>query len=213
MKEIYIYIYIPEAQKNLLKKGKKNVSIFPWRTKELFLPEHQYRILSKPLFLSLSKTFTSRRGGDKKERVPHDGEAWKPEMKRRDTIKRSDWFRQVSSLITVPPICVASHYRPTWPAFARWYMTNDLVKSVEQQTPRKGRRGRLMESNTFHACKPSSNQMARYIIPSRADIKFHELFIRILINPCKSRDRKYRLRYYREQIDTMRRIYSIFLFR
>lgn len=70
-----IYIYIPEAQKNLLKKGKKNVSIFPWRTKELFLPEHQYRILSKPLFLSLSKTFTSRRGGDKKERVPHDGEA------------------------------------------------------------------------------------------------------------------------------------------
>lgn len=80
------------------------------------------------------------------------------------------------------------------------------------QTPRKGR-GRLMESNTFHAvsdhaCKPSSNQMARYIIPSRADIKFHELFIRILINP--SRERKYRLRY-REQIDIMRRVYSIFL--
>lgn len=65
-RDIYICMYSRSAEKSSKKREKKCPFSLGEGKKDFFT--HQYRILSKPLFLSLSKTFTSRQGGDKKER-------------------------------------------------------------------------------------------------------------------------------------------------
>lgn len=137
---------IPEAQKNLLKKEKKkkfaeilNVPFF--LKNETFSPRASISNPLQPPLLFVSKTWQLL--------LPFKGVKSaslrsSPTIARQETSDEKDAIRLNDRLTSVVPnnvhpyICVAlsANFAITRPAFGRWYMSNDLVKSVEQQTPR-----------------------------------------------------------------------------
>lgn len=165
---------IPEAQKNLLKKEKKkkfaeilNVPFF--LKNETFSPRASISNPLQPPLLFVSKTWQLLLPvkGVKSASLRSSPTIARQEISdEKDAIRLNDRLTSVVPNNVHPYICVAlsANFAIARPAFGRWYMSNDLVKSVEQQTPRvKG--GRLMQilfTGREITRKPSSGQMAPY---------------------------------------------------
>lgn len=168
-------IYIP--QKNLLKKKRTSLRFwtfhFSLRTK-LFLPEHQYRILSSLLcFLprKLDNFCLPSRGMKKAFPRSFATIARQESSDEKAAIRLNDpigW--QVSSLITFIHmyIYVATHHQP---AFARWCMTNDLVKICRAANTLDKGRGAINAEQYFSRGVRSRGSLlpakCHPIIPSR----------------------------------------------
>lgn len=147
-----------------LQKCERNREIFPKR-KKIFLKKKKKKkfaeILNVPFFLK-NETFSPRASISNPLQPPllFVSKTWQlllpvkgvksaslrssPTIARQETSDEKDAIRLNDRLTSVVPnnvhpyICVAlsANFAIIYPAFGRWYMSNDLVKSVEQQTPR-----------------------------------------------------------------------------